>query len=323
MKTTIRNLLMLPLSTTTAVRDFMTASKSLLGIATVALGLAIPTQAQNAFTNGLVAYYPFSGNANDVWGGQNGEPIGNVTLTANRFGQAAMACNFDGTAFVNVPDATALHLRSLTISLWVQFNTTDGVVDILNKDDFFRGFQLYTGDNRVIFSIGDGDWHSTAGNGLITANEWHHIAATYDQKTISLFVDGINTDSVDYATTIRYSTNSLNIARNGAVLSQYLSGDLSNLRLYGRALSPDEIQQLYSYEASRLPQISLAFLLKTVTPAFSELMVGANYQLQVSGDLNTWTNQDSAFTATDTSMVYPQYFDVDKQKQLFFRLSQP
>ena len=61
-------------------------------------------------------------------------------------------------------------------------------------------------------------------------------------------------------------------------------------------------------------------LIKTVKPSFSFLSLGTNYQLQVSSDLNTWTNQGSAFTATNASMVYPQYFDVDDWGQLFFRL---
>jgi hypothetical protein len=49
-------------------------------------------------------------------------------------------------------------------------------------------------------------------------------------------------------------------------------------------------------------------------------MIGTNYQVQVSADLNTWTNQGSAFTATNTSMAFPQYTDVQNWDQLFFRL---
>ena len=65
------------------------------------------------------------------------------------------------------------------------------------------------------------------------------------------------------------------------------------------------------------PQIGLV---KAVRPSFSYLATGTNYQLQVSGDLHTWTNQGSVFTATNTSMIYPQYFDVPNWNQLFFRL---
>jgi hypothetical protein len=65
------------------------------------------------------------------------------------------------------------------------------------------------------------------------------------------------------------------------------------------------------------PSVSLV---KAVKPSFYNLSPGTNYQLQVSADLSTWTNQGSAFTATNSSMVYPQYWDVDSWGQLFFRL---
>ena len=61
-------------------------------------------------------------------------------------------------------------------------------------------------------------------------------------------------------------------------------------------------------------------LLKAVKPSFSDLGIGTNYQLQVSGDLNTWTNQGSPFMATNPTMTYPQYWDVDNWGKLFFRV---
>jgi hypothetical protein len=67
------------------------------------------------------------------------------------------------------------------------------------------------------------------------------------------------------------------------------------------------------------PQPTVA-LLRAVRPSFSNLNLGKNYQLQVSSDLNTWTNQGATFSATNSSMAYPQYWDVDNWSQLFFRL---
>jgi hypothetical protein len=61
-------------------------------------------------------------------------------------------------------------------------------------------------------------------------------------------------------------------------------------------------------------------LLKAVKPSFSDLLIGTNYQLQVSGDLSTWTNQGSPFAATSVNMTYPQYWDVDNWNRLFFRV---
>lgn len=61
-------------------------------------------------------------------------------------------------------------------------------------------------------------------------------------------------------------------------------------------------------------------ILQAVIPTFSSLSPGSNYQLQSSSDLSNWTNQGSAFTATNPVMIYPQYFNVTGWNQLFFRL---
>jgi Immunoglobulin I-set domain len=69
-----------------------------------------------------------------------------------------------------------------------------------------------------------------------------------------------------------------------------------------------------------LPPAPAVSLLLAVKPVFSSLTVGVGYQLQISSDTGTWTNQGVPFTATSTSMVYPQYWDVDDWARLFFRL---
>ena len=61
-------------------------------------------------------------------------------------------------------------------------------------------------------------------------------------------------------------------------------------------------------------------LIKAVKPAFSSLSLGTNYQMQLSADMSTWTNYGDPFTATNASMVYPQYFDIENWGKLYFRL---
>jgi hypothetical protein len=74
--------------------------------------------------------------------------------------------------------------------------------------------------------------------------------------------------------------------------------------------------ELYALGAIPNPSVSL---IKAVKPALSNLMVGVNYQLQLSGDMVTWTNHGAPFMATSNTMVYPQYWDVDRWYKLFFR----
>jgi hypothetical protein len=61
-------------------------------------------------------------------------------------------------------------------------------------------------------------------------------------------------------------------------------------------------------------------LVKVVTVNFSNLSVGTNYQLQISTDLNSWTNFGTSFIATNSFMNYSNYWNVSDWNQLFFRL---
>jgi hypothetical protein len=90
--------------------SFERACRALIETLILILILSVPSKAQDALTNGLVAYYPFAGNANDVWGGLHGEMIGNITPAPDRFGEEGMACHFDAASFVDVADAPAIHL---------------------------------------------------------------------------------------------------------------------------------------------------------------------------------------------------------------------
>jgi hypothetical protein len=67
-------------------------------------------------------------------------------------------------------------------------------------------------------------------------------------------------------------------------------------------------------------QLGYILVAKAFSPTFSNLSLGTNYQMQVSSNMSTWTNQGSPFTATNANMVYPQYWDVDNWNSLFFRL---
>jgi hypothetical protein len=61
-------------------------------------------------------------------------------------------------------------------------------------------------------------------------------------------------------------------------------------------------------------------LRKAVYVDSSNLKIGASYQLQISTNLNTWTNSGTAFTATNSTWRATNYWDVDGWSQLFFRL---
>jgi hypothetical protein len=71
-----------------------------------------------------------------------------------------------------------------------------------------------------------------------------------------------------------------------------------------------------------VPLLTLTIGSGAVTPSFNWLLLGTNYQLQVSTDLSTWSNTGPAFTATNASAAYPEPFGVANWRSLFFRLQQ-
>jgi multidrug transporter EmrE-like cation transporter len=93
---------------------------------------------------------------------------------------------------------------------------------------------------------------------------------------------------------------------------------MNDIRVYNHALSGTEVQQLYQIEGA--PKVNLLNLTNVVTVSFANLVVGMDYQLQVSTDLNSWTNFGAAFTATDSFMIYTNKWNVSDWNQLFFRL---
>ena len=73
-------------------------------------------------TNGLVAYYPFNGNANDESGNSNHGTVYGPILTSDRFGATNQAYDFDGNNDYIVSNSVLPIGNSIrSISVW--FNT--------------------------------------------------------------------------------------------------------------------------------------------------------------------------------------------------------
>jgi len=89
----------------------------------------------------------------------------------------------------------------------------------------------------------------------------------------------------------------------------------------GFSLMLDNSAALTYYYVPPMPMIGLTYASEAVLPTFSNLIVGTNYQLQISANLSgTFTNYGPAFAATNSRMVYTQYFDVANGSQLFLRV---
>src|SRR5215212_9357905 len=72
--------------------------------------------------NGLVAWYPFNGNANDESGNGNNGVVNGAALTSDRLGNLNAAYDFNGVNnYISVTGNSSLHniADSMSCSIWI------------------------------------------------------------------------------------------------------------------------------------------------------------------------------------------------------------
>src|SRR6516225_4485763 len=112
---------------------------------------------------GLVAYYTFEGNANDLSGNTNNAAVTNdVTFVP---GISGLAASFDGsTSYIQVNESPSLELAGpMTITAWVNPAAEGSLNCIVDKDANFLGYNLYLQNGGVQMRIS-----STGGTAAVT-----------------------------------------------------------------------------------------------------------------------------------------------------------
>ena len=307
----------------------MKKTKLLFGILIITLGPLLEIQAQYPFTNGLVAYYPLNGNANDASGfGNNGTAYGPLTYVDHS--SLGFAGEFVpmATKYVEIPHGPQLVLsNAFSVHFWYKPNSVGNAGRILQKHyPVIHGPGstweiLHYDDNKIRFTYawpGSPDDFETVCPIPVAVGAWQSCGYTFStaDNTFRAYLNGVLvTNQVPVHGVLPFDTTLSLLLMHDRRDSLDAEGWLDEVRIYNRALSSSEVQQLYDYESG--PRVGL---IKAVKPSFSTLTPGVKYQLQASLDLNTWYDQGLPFFATSTNMVYPSYYDVDSWDQLFFRL---
>lgn len=203
----------------------------------------------------LVAFYPFSGNADDESGYGNHGTVYNALLTSDRFGMTDRAYYFNGIdAYVEVQNSTSLILsESLSISSWIQLeNTSSEFKLILRKgrlnagsSDSSYAFYVRSYDELAFYFSGSTGVHETTGVDL-NDTDWYHVAVTFDSvaQEVKIFLDGIvvySQPETGFPSEFDYP---IGIGQTNDP-GQFFEGNLDQLRIYSRALSEQEIQEIF------------------------------------------------------------------------------
>lgn len=184
-----------------------------------------------------------TGEIKDASGNRNATAVGSATVTtAGKFGNAG---NFDnGSKYASLTSAISLTNTPFTISAWTSFplpTTVSGLKTLT------RGA---TGDHQVIiwsdgllgtYNNGAGTFVSSGYDTDSLSTGWHLITAVGNGSSTTFYVDGVAVGTAAYKSTtdITYFGNYQGGNQNW--------GKADDLRIYTRALSPAEVDQLYNF----------------------------------------------------------------------------
>ncbi len=217
--------------------------------------------------DGLVAFFPFNGNANDETGNGCDGTVHNAILTADRFGNSQSAYSFDGyTSYIDIGNTLNFPCGDYAVSVWF-LNTGAGPhvngygQKIMAKATFFNDFYM------SVFTYGHSApyagmllWQQYQGTGPgpkaimdmdydYLDNTWHHLVVNKDGNYGEMWVDGL---LVGTANTFTDVCNSQNLyvgytdhpdswQRNEG----HWNGKIDDIRIYDRMLSESEIDLLF------------------------------------------------------------------------------
>lgn len=226
----------------------------------ITIALLMPVQAQE---DGLVAEWHFdkgSGNVvKDSSGNGNDGTIYGATWVDGKFGKAL---SFDGVDdYVEVPDSPSLNpTEQITIEAWYKPLSFVGagnepIVDksfTSHNPPYYQYMLGVTGDGYknspasfVFYITTNNNWKYTRSEpGIWKTGQWYHIIGLYDGTSMELYVNGNLISSTPGSGKINNYGMKLRIG-SYVNFNAFLRGTIDEIRIYNRALSPEEVKQHY------------------------------------------------------------------------------
>ena len=216
-------------------------------------------------TDGLVAYYPFNGNANDESGNGNHGTVNGATLTSDRDGNENSAYYFNVNASggwgsaqnrITVSSPTISNENSFTISAWINLETKPSPFDnrphtIMGRWDgngvaVFRHQINYSGE--ISTNLRAGTNSNIVEGGSVTYGEWYHIVITYNGSILKQYINNQLTKQEQLDIDINTSSTDLTFGELHMANGHWylFSGEMDDLGYWNRALSEQEIQNLFT-----------------------------------------------------------------------------
>ena len=265
-----------------------------------------------SLTNGLVAYYPFNGNANDESGnGNHGIEEGN----AYEAGVIGLSSRFYGGTSSHIritQDWISSSDNEITITAWVKFRESkEGWIlsqRLNNKRGDFGLHQSTDGKLALYFFPGPDRpvWYKKCTMEL-PIGRWFFVATVYNANTkqVTFYIDQ-SSESIAMAAGEATSYKNAIGGVSTVAFNQYdTDGNIDELRIYNRALSSAEVWELYDGEPSD-DEINITTAPKTVANSVtSYAIVGTSSNIVGSMWVSNAANNEVHYFPAAASWASP------------------
>ena len=194
-----------------------------------------------SLTQGLVGYWPFCGNANDDSGHGNNGTVDGATLTTDRFGNTNSAYNFDGIND-NIGLGNFFNYTSFSISMWVKPGNQNGHAVIIDNNHASSNNWVF----QTISNFSNNGYNFINSNEvLLSTNNWNHVILSYSLGVVRVYLNGNLVTETPWS--LNYNNSpSLFLGYWQAANARFWKGDMDDIGIWNRALTQEEITNLYN-----------------------------------------------------------------------------
>jgi hypothetical protein len=276
-------------------------------------------------TNGLIGWWPFSGNANDLSGNGNNGIVSNSVQSSDRFGTTNSSYYYDGNNdYIKFPTNILSTAQASSISIWVLAENTlsrniifsvGDSTGIVSTNGNHYSLELYdenSGDplssNKMVHNV-DRRICQTTNNPYrwfsdtsysVQSMVWNHIVLTSDGTQTKYYRNGIEVTNLYQASPllgIRVADlcagiNYFWLGKRKRVGEEFfMKGKLDDLGMWNRVLTNCEVLDLYNSQLGVLPTITAS--------GSTSFCQGGSVVLTSSSNIgNTWSNGSTSQSIT-------------------------
>lgn len=229
--------------------------------------------------NGLVAWWPFSGDAADSSGNLNDGTVINATLAPDRNSVANAAYSFNGTdSYIDIASESNFDLTDeMAFSFWINpsSNMSGASKRIIDKstvnqpDGYLINYNPLNDEFQGMFNLGTAN-----GNSTMTTDTWQFCVVNRTNDSTHFYINAVKLKSGSNIGSVPTNDHSLRIGASHPLDNTvYFEGEIDDVGVWNRALNECEIQDLYNSQLN-----TTVFTVTQTGPQLTADESGAAYQ---------------------------------------------